>query len=143
MPNIRMPGAAPKVGVRTATTMPAASGRLAHPKPLGLPGASGGRIGVVTGAIGLPKVSPAGGTGRPLVSSRIEELSKLATVALYDQIAILPPNATGRVVATTTVRPGVTLVMSQITRAIDVPLGPRAFRVEDAQIFEAILGPNT
>jgi hypothetical protein len=77
------------------------------------------------------------------VTSRIEELSKLATVALYDQIAILPPNATGRIVATTTVRPGVTLVMSQVTRAVDVPLGPRAFRMEAAQILEAVLGPNT
>lgn len=144
MPNIRMPGAAPAVGVRAATTMPAAAGRLAPPKPLGLPGAPGGRIGVVTGAIGLPKtLSPAGGTGKPLVTSRIEELSKLATVALYDQIAILPPNATGRIVATTTVRPGVTLVMSQVTRAVDVPLGPRAFRMEEAQILEAILGPNS
>ena len=145
MPTIRMPGAAPTVGVRTtATTMPAAAGRLAPPKPLGLPGAPGGRIGVVTGVVGLPKtLSPSGGSGKPLVTSRIEELSKLATVALYDQIAILPPNATGRIVATTTVRPGVTLVMSQITRAVDVPLGPRAFRMEEAQILEAVLGPNT
>lgn len=144
MPTIRMPGAAPTVGVRGATTMPAAAGRLAPPKPLGLPGAPGGRIGVVTGAVGLPKtLAPGGSGGKPLVTSRIEELSKLATIALYDQIAILPPNATGRIVATTTVRPGVTLVMAQITRAVDVPLGPRAFRMEEAQIHEAILGPST
>lgn len=142
VPTIRMPGAPPAAGARTATTMPAAAGRLAPPKPLGLPGAPGGRIGVVTGAVGLPKTLAPAGSGKPLVTSRIEELSKLATIALYDQIAILPPNATGRIVATTTVRPGVTLVMSQITRAVDMPLGPRAFRMEDAQIHEAILGPN-
>jgi hypothetical protein len=115
-------------------------GRLAPPKPLGAPGSPGSlpsaRIGVLTNAP-TPRIAP--GTGKPLVTSRIEELGKLATITLYDHIAILPPSANGRIVATTTVRPGVTLVMSQVTRAIDSPLGPRAFRMEDAAIHEAII----
>jgi hypothetical protein len=135
-PSIRMPGAAAPIPSRTNMPGP---GRLAPPKPLGAPGSlPAPRIGVATTAP-LPKT----GAGKPLVTSRIEELGKLATVALYDQIAVLPPSANGRIVATTTVRPGVTLVMSQVTRAIDSPLGPRAFRMEEAVIFEAVLNPTS
>jgi len=115
-------------------------GRLAPPNPLAPGALPGGRIGVVTNAA-LPKTG-APGAGKPLITSRIDELTKLATVALYDQLAILPPSANGRIVATTTVRPGVTLVMSQVTRAVDLPLGPRAFRMEDQLIHEAILNPS-
>jgi hypothetical protein len=138
-PSIRMPsGAAP---IPSRTNMPG-PGRLAPPKPLGAPGSlPAPRIGVATTAP-LPKTGAAG-AGKPMVTSRIEELGKLATVTLYDQIAVLPPSANGRIVATTTVRPGVTLVMSQVTRAVDTPLGPRAFRMEDALIHEAILNPTT
>jgi hypothetical protein len=82
------------------------------------------------------------GSGKSLVTSRIDELSKLATIALYDQIAVLPQNANGRIVATTTVRPGVTLVILQVNRAVDVPMGPRAFRMEEAVIQDSVIAPT-
>lgn len=143
VPNIRMPGAAAPVAARpgSPTTMPGPASRLAPPRPLGSANIPGARIGLAPGSVTLPK-SLLPGSGKSLVTSRIEELSKFATVALYDQIAILPPSANGRIVATTTVRPGVTLVILQVTRPIDMPLGPRAFRMEDAIIHETIIAPG-
>ena len=121
------------------TTMPGA-GRLAPPRPLGAPGLPAGRIGLAPGAVTLPKALMPG-SGKSLVTSRIDELSKLATIAIYDQIAVLPQSANGRIIATTTVRPGVTLMILQVTRAVDVPMGPRAFRMEEAVIQDTIIGP--
>ena len=121
--------------------MPGPASRLAPPRPLGSANIPGARIGLAPGSVTLPK-SLLPGSGKSLVTSRIEELSKLATVALYDQIAILPPSANGRIVATTTVRPGVTLVILQVTRPIDMPLGPRAFRMEESVIQDTIIAPG-
>lgn len=139
-PTIRMPGAAPGGRPAMPTTMPGA-GRLAPPRPLGAPGLPSGRIGLAPGAVTLPKTLMPG-SGKSLVTSRIDELSKLATIALYDQIAVLPQNANGRIVATTTVRPGVTLVILQVNRAVDVPMGPRAFRMEEAVIQDSVIAPT-
>ena len=143
MPPIRMPGA-PGVASHGPTTIPAAmptsSVRLGAPKPLGSATMLGGRIGITQAAIALPRgVGAAAGVS--LVTSQIAQLAKLATIALYDQIAILPPNANGRIVATTTVRPGVTLMIMQVTRAVDMPTGPRAFRMEESLIIDTIIGP--